>query len=446
MAYDQSVRTLMNNNGYDNSKIGYNQDSGYVTYGGQNFMKPQMNVNGTTYTDQSTFDNAHNQYKGNGANTVTAYNTTQPTTTQPTNQGYTNPYTQQITDIMTRLNAASQAQPVDVYSTPQYAAAQAQAQRGADESIRAGQEMFGNDRMARSSDALQFGQNTQNKANEYLNLQLVPQIQAQLQVQKQQDLQNQQAMFQNLFGLSNQADSRYNSDRTYDAGRQDAATAATGYYTPDANTLSSVRKQMAANSAAYADVSPEQQRQLHEENLKLAASIGGSDTTGNGDYAFGPTRTVQGQQLDYNQQADQRDFNAQEAQRQWDNTFKEGQFDYQKAADLWERNFKDKSFDQSVKQAAQGLGMDYSKMNQSQQQFAAEMAYKYKALEQQENKSNTPETVEDYSKKYLDGLAKYDNEGTLVNGNALESQILSSGKTEAEMRKMYARYGLKWGD
>lgn len=356
MAYDQSVRTLMNNNGYDNSKIGYNQDSGYVTYGGQNFMKPQMNVNGTTYTDQSTFDNAHNQYKGNGANTVTAYNTTQPTTTQPTNQGYTNPYTQQITDIMTRLNAASQAQPVDVYSTPQYAAAQAQAQRGADESIRAGQEMFGNDRMARSSDALQFGQNTQNKANEYLNLQLVPQIQAQLQVQKQQDLQNQQAMFQNLFGLSNQADSRYNSDRTYDAGRQDAATAATGYYTPDANTLSSVRKQMAANSAAYADVSPEQQRQLHEENLKLAASIGGSDTTGNGDYAFGPTRTVQGQQLDYNQQKDQRDFK------------------YQTIQDAIKNGMSQQQIDNQAKQFADRLGYDYDSMNSNDKQAWAQIA------------------------------------------------------------------------
>lgn len=56
------------------------------------------------------------------------------------------------------------------------------------------------------------------------------------------------------------------------------------------------------------------------------------------------------------------------------------------------------------------------------------------------------ETADDYAKKYLDGLAKYDNEGTLINGNALESQILMTGRTEAEMRKMYARYGLKWGD
>lgn len=56
-----------------------------------------------------------------------------------------------------------------------------------------------------------------------------------------------------------------------------------------------------------------------------------------------------------------------------------------------------------------------------------------------------PETVEDYAKNYLDGLAKYDDDGVVINGPALESQILSSGKTEAEMKKMYARYGLKWG-
>lgn len=59
--------------------------------------------------------------------------------------------------------------------------------------------------------------------------------------------------------------------------------------------------------------------------------------------------------------------------------------------------------------------------------------------------SQTPETIDDYAKKYLDGLVKYDNFGKLVNGDAIESQILLSGKPENEMQKLYARYGLKWG-
>lgn len=442
----------MNNNGYDNSKIGYNQDSGYVTYDNQPFMKPQMNVNGTTYTDQSTFDNALNQYKQNSANTAAAYNTTPQPAAQPANQGYTNPYTQQITDIMSRINAASQSQPVDVYSTPQYAAAQAQAQRGANESIRAGQEMFGNDRMARSSDALQFGQNAQNKANEYLNLQLVPQIQAQLQAQKQQELQNQQAQFNNYFNLSNQADSQYNSDRNFNAGRQDAATAATAYYTPDANTISSVRKQMEANSAAYADASPEQQKQLHEANLQLAASIGGNDTTGNGDYAYGPMRTIQGQQLDYNQQKDQRDFQ------------------YQTVQDAIKNGMSQQQIDNQAQQFAQRLGFDYDNMNANDKQAWAQIAISQQNADtssaSQKNSSdrldwekdqanNKSKTASDYYKEldssmYInpetitDQYGKTSNTGKTVvsDPDGLENYIFSLDLAPEETYKLLNRYKL----
>ncbi|OCT12641.1 hypothetical protein A8709_33055 [Paenibacillus pectinilyticus] len=448
MAYDQSVRTLMNNNKYDNDKIGYNADSGYVTYGGQNFMKPQLNVNGTTYTDQATFDQAHNQYKQNSANAAAAYNTTPQPAAQPANQGYTNPYTQQITDILAHLNAATQAPPVDVYSSPQYAAAQAQAQRGVAEGQRQSRENLNRrgilDSSLTSSQANQIAANS----NEYLTTQLVPQIQAQLQAQRQQELQAQQNMFQNYFNLSNQADSQHNADRNFDAGRQDAATAATGYWAPDANTLSSVRKQMEANSAAYASASPDRQKQLHEDNLRLATSIGGSDTTGNGDYAFGPMRTVQGQQLDTSKEQFDKQFNAQEAQRQWDNTFKQGQFDYQKASDLWEQNFKDKSFDQSVKQFAQNLGADYAKLNQSQQQFVAEMAYKNKALEMQNDPNNLDnqykkaqiESLTNKNDKSADhGIDEYD----LAMIDSLASQKgLDVGKADASAIKQFVA-GLK---
>lgn len=83
-------------------------------------------------------------------------------------------------------------------------------------------------------------------------------------------------------------------DRTFDAGRQDAATSATGYYTPDAATLEAVQRQMAANSAAYPSASPEEQRRLHEDNVRLAGTIGGKDSTGNGDYVYSPVRRFKG--------------------------------------------------------------------------------------------------------------------------------------------------------
>lgn len=236
----------------------------------------------------------------------------------------------------------------------------------------------------------------------------IPQFQQQAYQRNRDMINDSFNLLQNSQNQQQHGIENANVDRNYTAGRQDAATSATGYYTPDAGTIDSVQKQMAANSAAYASASPEEQRRLHEENVRLAATIGGKDSTGSGDYVYSPVRTVQGQQLDYSQQADQRDFKAQEAQRQWDNTFKEGQFDYQKAADLWERNFKDKSFEQSVRQAAQGLGMDYSRMSQSQQQFAAEMAYKYKALEQSANKEDKPSASQNKNQMESEYVSGFD--------------------------------------
>jgi hypothetical protein len=83
-----------------------------------------------------------------------------------------------------------------------------------------------------------------------------------------------------------------NSDRNFGISEGQL----TGNYTSP--NSAAVKERMAANSAAYASASPEEQMRLHEENIQLAKSIGGTDTTGSGDYQFTPQRTVQGQQLD----------------------------------------------------------------------------------------------------------------------------------------------------
>ncbi len=57
---------------------------------------------------------------------------------------------------------------------------------------------------------------------------------------------------------------------------------------------------------------------------------------------------------------------------------------------------------------------------------------------------STPLTAEAYS-KYFDSGARYDSDQVLTNPDAVESSILLSGLPESEMRKAYARYGLKWG-
>lgn len=79
----------------------------------------------------------------------------------------------------------------------------------------------------------------------------------------------------------------------------------------------------------------------------------------------------------------QQRFDAEEAQRLWENTFAERQFDFKVAQQLWENQFQERNFEQAVKEQAQKMGLEWSRLNQQQQQFVAELAYKEKALQQE---------------------------------------------------------------
>lgn len=59
-AYDQSVRSLLNKQGINNSRIGYT--GGAVTIDGKTFMTPEKNYNGASYTSAQSFNNAWNDY------------------------------------------------------------------------------------------------------------------------------------------------------------------------------------------------------------------------------------------------------------------------------------------------------------------------------------------------------------------------------------------------
>ncbi|MNH92844.1 hypothetical protein D3C73_454310 [compost metagenome] len=59
-AYDQSVRSLLNKQGINNSRIGYN--GGAVTIDGKTFMTPEKNYNGASYTSAQSFNSAWNSY------------------------------------------------------------------------------------------------------------------------------------------------------------------------------------------------------------------------------------------------------------------------------------------------------------------------------------------------------------------------------------------------
>jgi len=284
VAYDQSVRQLMNNAGYNNDDIGYDTNSGYVTYKGSNFMKPQINQGGTTFTDTDSFNQANQAYQStqkqqnpnanyswwNSAEDQMsvpdryAYYISNPDKGQAelqranTKLGYLqsigdqqgvasanqymqglktalgnmgvqqNPYDKQVVDLITQVQKQlANSQPYDVYNSPEYAAAQQQAQYGAQKAINSGLEALGTSGMARSSDAISFARNAQDEAQQRLLTQIVPQLVQQHQAQQQQGISNLMALINPMMNQQGVYDTRQQHtldnayrDKTFDYGAQ----------------------------------------------------------------------------------------------------------------------------------------------------------------------------------------------------------------------------------
>lgn len=178
--YDQGVRQLLNQKGIDNNRIGYNVDSGTVTVDGKDFLKPQKNASGTTFTDTSSFDNAYNTFTG------------KPVTPKPQPQATpSNPYDSQVSNTLTDLlNRINNPQSYDPYSSAEYKASEAQQQRAAQQGIRTAQESLGASGFARSTNVSDRAQRIQNDSNEYLQTQVVPQLMAAKRASDQQELGN----------------------------------------------------------------------------------------------------------------------------------------------------------------------------------------------------------------------------------------------------------------
>lgn len=194
------VRNQLNAKGVDNSRIGYDKTTGYVTLDGQNFLKPQTIQQGTSYTNANDFNNAYSSYNIN-QNT----NAIQQAVQQP----QANPYDSQVNDtlqqIMSRINTPSQYDP---YNSPEYAAYQAQAQRQAQQGIRSAQESMGAAGLGRSSNLADRAQGIQNQATEYLQTQVVPQLIAANQQREQQQLSNLYNMMNALSSQQGLVDTR----------------------------------------------------------------------------------------------------------------------------------------------------------------------------------------------------------------------------------------------
>ncbi len=259
MAYDVGVRSYLQGQGVQNSDIGYDPNSGNVTVRGQNFIKPSANLAGTTYDSQQNLDNAYGNYKKSlpviqSNETPTSTGATSPAGSLGATMGkfmgqlgisqndvnaqqnkqaqptYTNPYAQTIKDIIQHLSdkSAAMQQPVDIYSTPEYAAAKAQQDKSAQQSMRQSQESMGQTGFGRSTNLGEAVNRQQNDANNYLQTQLVPQIQNAIQSRDQQSYQNLLSQYNAIYQLANEADTQHqqditnaNADRTfnYNAGQ-----------------------------------------------------------------------------------------------------------------------------------------------------------------------------------------------------------------------------------
>lgn len=480
--YNYGIRQGLVGKGVNNSDIGYDQNSGYVTVKGANAIKAPKTYMGTSYTSQNDFNNDWNTYQkslnqpqpGLGAvagfgNMVADTAKQQPTSTTtqqsaPTQQynpyQSSNPYDTQVNDMISRLlQQANNQQPIDVnaiYKSPQYAAYQAQAQRGADQGIRAAQEAMGTSGFGRSTALQERSQGIQNDATQYMNTQVLPQLMAQEQQSRQQQFQNQFSALDALLGQQTVGDNRFNTANNLAI---DKSSVTGNYLDPQAMKLIDEITQL---GEAWKTGTPEEKVKFNQQanqNRSLLAAMGidpslfGADKTTEERIANSSkagVRTIQGQQLDRANFESDRDFEFAKSQQEWSNMFNTQQFEESKAARVWEQAFQEKNFAQDMKEAAASRGLQWASLGQRQKEYIADSAFREKQFQYEQEQdilknSPTSQKAEDYF-SYIDSSPTAftkDEDGLPVqNDNTIESMILGSGLSESEMKKLYLRYGI----
>lgn len=305
------IRPALEASGINPNAIGYNAQTRSVTVNNQPFTVPSQSVNGSAYTSQQQYNTALNNYRVNDfSNQLANYQQAQ------------NPYTQQLDDTIAYLmDYAKQQQVSDPYSTPEYAAYEAQSGRRAQQGIRAAQEAFGGSGFGRSTALGERAQGIQNEETAYLETQVIPSILAAEQQRKQAQYNNVSALLNPLYNQQTAQDSReqnrftnlYNTLATFADEKQrgvqnaQADAALTGYYqTPEQaelyNALIGLKNQAEAPGigkdqraalSAQAD-------QIRTRLQGLGVDVSGLGAGSNAAAASkaNPFRTVQGQQLD----------------------------------------------------------------------------------------------------------------------------------------------------
>jgi hypothetical protein len=349
-AYGIQARQALNNMGVDNQRIGYN--NGYVTIDGQNIFRPGANQAGTSYVNQAMLNSAQGQI--NQLNTqnrllnqvVNPQATVNPYDAQITQQlaalnnpVASNPYDTQIADVLSQLTQRiNNPTPYDPYTSPEYAAQQAAAQRGAQQSTRAAQESLGASGFGRSSNLSDRAQGIQNQANEYMQLQVIPQLISANQAQQQQGLANLSSLVSALSGQQGVYDTRNQNAQSNQYNILEALMNQQGVN--DTRT----QNQFSNSNTALNYLADQNQRGIdnarnsRNDNFNFADLVSRQtgrvikpqdDVTGLYRQADNPntplTADQQNTQFDQNFQNRQQTFN--EGQQKWNNQFDQTKFD-----------------------------------------------------------------------------------------------------------------------
>lgn len=448
--YDYGIRQGLVNKGVNSADIAYNPGTGYVTVKGQNAIKAPKVYNGTSFTTQQDFNTQYDAFNkaqqqpaqsgfqptgmagtasGTGYGAAPARTGYQPTGMAGTPQQPTPAYAPQgagyappsmpsapsIDQRIAELYSALQNQPTfDPYSSSAYAAAQAQADRAAQQNIRQAQESFGSSGFGRSTALGERAQRIGQEGTEYLMTQVLPQIQAQEEARRQQQ-------FQNLFTLlSPQQEQQQFAEQQRQFAEQTAQGRAglTGsFISPEAqqtiNQLMGLKQQAEAPTitregraglSSQADILRNQLLGMGVDPSLFGAGVTSAQATQNIGRAGTPTLAgqaqklaAQGQQFEQDittRQLDRADFESDrqfefaKGQQEWENNFNSAQFNWNKAQQAWENAFKEKDFQQSMKEAAAARGLQWASLNQRDKEFIADSAFREKqfAYEQEQDK------------------------------------------------------------
>lgn len=369
------VRSSLQSSGYNPSSIGYN--NGMVTVNNQPFVTPSANVGGSAYVSPSTYNSALGNYRIGDLTNQVVNNTKLPENT----------YTPQIDQLIQQLQDFSRnQQTVDPYSTPEYTAYQAQADRRSQQGIRAAQESLGSSGFGRSTALGERSQSIQNEQTEYLETQVIPQIIAANQAKQQQEYQNLYSLLSPLMSQQGYADNRAQTElgnvinalntvtseqqRGLDNRRADAALTG-NYLTPEQQSAidtllglkqqaeaPTVTRQQRAALSTQADTVRNQLQALGIDPTALGANVSSAQAR-----QSGVGRTLAGIASD--RQGQEQQFNQGLATRQQDTAEKQytEQFAYQKARDAITDQRWQTEFDENVRQ----YGLNYGLQSLSQE-------------------------------------------------------------------------------